>query len=74
MTEALDRLLALFREDRAPAESARAFFARVEVTRVKAALADLEVLRPEDARPQDFVDLGDDGEFKVEAMAGECSA
>ena len=41
---------------------------------MKALLADLEALAPGDAQPEDFVDLGDEGEFKVEAMEGECSA
>jgi len=73
LTEALDRLLALFLEERAPEEPARAFFQRVDVARVKLALGDLEALSPEAAGPEDFVDLGEDGEFKVEAMAGECA-
>jgi sulfite reductase beta subunit-like hemoprotein len=73
LTETLDRLLALFMEERAPGEPARAFFQRVDLARVKMALVDLEALSPEAARPEDFVDLGEDGEFKVEAMAGECA-
>jgi sulfite reductase (NADPH) hemoprotein beta-component len=72
--ETLDRLFALYASDRTEGESARAFFARVDVARVKAALADLEALAPEAAQPEDFVDLGDAGEFKVETLAGECSA
>jgi hypothetical protein len=44
------------------------------VGEVKALLADLEVLDAEHADPSDFVDLGDDAEFKVEVMEGECSA
>jgi hypothetical protein len=46
----------------------------VDVPRIKQALADLERLTPEDAVPADYVDLGEDTEFKVEAMEGECSA
>jgi sulfite reductase (NADPH) hemoprotein beta-component len=72
--EALDRLFALYKEDRGEGESARSWFGRVELSRVKAALADLETLPPESAQPEDFVDLGDAGEFKVETQAGECSA
>ena len=72
--EALERLVSLYRSDAEPGESAKAFFRRVELARVKDVLADLEALRPEDAAPSDFVDLGDEGEFKVEAMEGECSA
>jgi len=74
LPETLDRLFALYASDRAPGESARAFFARADLARVKAALADLEALTPESARPEDFVDLGDALEFKVETLAGECSA
>jgi sulfite reductase (NADPH) hemoprotein beta-component len=73
LTDALDRLLALFAEERAPGETARAFFQRVDLVRVKSALQDLETLRGEEARAEDFVDLGEEGEFKVEATAGECA-
>jgi sulfite reductase (NADPH) hemoprotein beta-component len=72
--EALERLVNLFRSDAAEGESAKAFFRRVELARVKEVLAELEALTPEDAVPEDFVDIGDEGEFKVEAMEGECSA
>jgi sulfite reductase (NADPH) hemoprotein beta-component len=72
--EALDRLFALYNSDRNEGESARSWFGRVELARVKAALADLEALSAEGALPDDFVDLGDAGEFKVETQAGECSA
>jgi sulfite reductase (NADPH) hemoprotein beta-component len=74
MTEVLERLIALYQSDRAPGETATAFFRRVDVSRVKQVLADLERLTPEDAMPADYVDLGEDTEFKVEAMDGECSA
>jgi hypothetical protein len=46
----------------------------VEVSRVKQTLADLERLAPEDAQPEDFVDLGEHAEFRPEVMEGECSA
>ena len=72
--EALERLVALYQSEAAEGETAKAFFRRVELARVKHVLADLEALTPEDAAPADFVDLGDEGEFKVEAMEGECSA
>jgi sulfite reductase (NADPH) hemoprotein beta-component len=74
MPETLDRLIGLYRAERRLGESATAFFKRVELPRVKAAVADLEALAPEEAVPADFVDLGDHAEFKVEAMEGECSA
>ena len=60
--------------ERGEGETARAYFQRVEVARVKTALADLEALPPERAQPEDFVDLGEQAEFKLETMEGECSA
>ena len=72
--EALERLVALYRSDAGAGETAKAFFRRVELARVKQVLADLEALSAEDATPADFVDIGDEAEFKVEAMEGECSA
>jgi hypothetical protein len=72
--ESVDRLLGLFEAEHASGETARAYFARVDVARVKALLADLEALAPADAKPEDFVDLGDQGEFTVEVAEGECSA
>jgi sulfite reductase (NADPH) hemoprotein beta-component len=60
--EALERLVALYRREAEPAEAAKEFFRRVDLDRVRSVLAGLEALTPEDARPADFVDLGDDGE------------
>jgi sulfite reductase beta subunit-like hemoprotein len=72
--EALERLIGLYRSERREDESAPAFFGRVELARVKQELADLERLAPEDAVPADFIDLGEDAEFKPEVLDGECSA
>ncbi|HUL78357.1 MAG TPA: nitrite/sulfite reductase [Vicinamibacteria bacterium] len=74
LPEALDRLIDLFVAQRAEGESARAYFQRVDLAHVKGALAGLEALPPEQATPHDFVDLGEQGEFKLETMEGECSA
>ena len=74
MPAVIERLVDVYRADRRPAETATAFFQRVDVGRVKEALAEFERLVPEDAVPADFVDLGETTEFKVEAMDGECSA
>jgi hypothetical protein len=41
---------------------------------VKTALADFERLTPEDAGPQDFIDLAEVSAFNPEVMDGECSA
>jgi sulfite reductase (NADPH) hemoprotein beta-component len=74
MVEALERLIALYGVERDAGESARDFFRRVDVGVVRSALADLEAITPADAVPQDYVDLGEDSQFKLEAQEGECSA
>lgn len=74
MTLALERLLALYAQDRNPGESATSFFMRVDVARVKSVLADLEQMTPEMAMAEDFVDLAETAEFKPEIQEGECSA
>jgi hypothetical protein len=55
-------------------ETAPAFFRRVHLARVKALLADVEALTPEDAAPADLIDLGEETEFRVETQEGECMA
>jgi sulfite reductase (NADPH) hemoprotein beta-component len=72
--EAVERLIALCQAERTVGETATAFFRRVQLTRVKAVIADLESITPEEALPADYVDLGEEAEFKVEIMEGECSA
>jgi len=72
--EVVERLVALYVSERDAGEAAPAFFRRVDVGTVKAALADLETITPQDAAPEDFIDLGEDTQFKVEAQEGECSA
>ncbi len=72
--EAVERLIALYTREGQDGESAATFLRRVELTRVKAALADLESLDEGDAAPQDFVDLGEDKAFEPETLSGECSA
>jgi sulfite reductase (NADPH) hemoprotein beta-component len=74
MVEALERLVALYGSERDAGEAARDFFRRVDVSLVKAALADLETITTADAVPEDYVDLGEDSLFKLEAQEGECSA
>ena len=72
--EALERLVGLYKSEGLPGETAKAFFRRVEIPRVKALLADLEALTPENATPTDFQDLGEDEAFEVGTLEGECSA
>jgi sulfite reductase (NADPH) hemoprotein beta-component len=71
---ALERLARLFAAERQPAESAAAFFSRVEIGKVKALLADLERLTAETATADDFIDLAETGPFRPEMQEGECSA
>jgi sulfite reductase beta subunit-like hemoprotein len=71
---ALERLVQLYRDEAAPAESPLTFFRRVEAPKVKALLADLEKLTPEAASDADFIDLAEDHAFNPEVMDGECSA
>jgi sulfite reductase (NADPH) hemoprotein beta-component len=72
--EALERLVALYRARRQDGERATAFFARVGLDEARAALDGLSELTAESARPEDFVDLGEDHEFRPESMDGECAA
>jgi sulfite reductase beta subunit-like hemoprotein len=71
--QALDRLVALWREERREGEDASAFFARVEPARARAALADLAELAEGELAPQDVVDLGESAEFRPETGEGECA-
>ena len=73
ISEAMERLIDLYARQRGPGESADAFFAGLDVAEVKALLADLERLTPEDAVPADFVDLGEETQFAPEVMEGECA-
>jgi sulfite reductase (NADPH) hemoprotein beta-component len=72
--QVLECLIALYLAERREGESATTFFARLEVARAKATLADLEQMNPAEAEAVDFVDLGEHGEFLPEAQAGECAA
>ena len=55
-------------------ESALAFFRRVDLSIVKNALRGLDRLSPEEATPEDFVDLGEEAAFNPAVQEGECSA
>ena len=72
--EALERLVGLYTRERQPGETAKAFFRRVELPRVKALLADLEALTAETASATDYQDIGEDTAFEVSTLEGECSA
>src|SRR2546426_1017387 len=71
--EALTRLLALFRDERLPGESALAFYKRVDLERVNTVLADLTACSEADLRDDDFKDIGSDRPFEMEVGEGECA-
>ena len=72
--DAVQRLVALYTEERRHDESAPSFFARVDINRVKCTLAPLARLSAGDATLTDFIDLGDDREFTQDEKEGECSS
>jgi len=73
MTEVIDRLVALYGAEGADGETATAFFRRVDVARVRERLLDLEGITAEDAQPTDYVDLGEDAQYRMETKEGECA-
>jgi sulfite reductase (NADPH) hemoprotein beta-component len=74
LTEAMDRLLDLYRQQRQPDEELGAFFRRIPPASATEALKDLAQLLPTEARPEDYVDLAETHTFAPEVMDGECSA
>jgi sulfite reductase (NADPH) hemoprotein beta-component len=73
VTQALDRLVALYTAERRPGEGAPAFFERVALERVKQALADLEPLAPGTLTPEDLTDLGEAQPYRTDTLEGECA-
>jgi sulfite reductase (NADPH) hemoprotein beta-component len=74
LEEATRRLIALYEAKRDSAESITDYLARAPVAELRASIADLEKLDAADARPEDFIDLGETHEFKPETTEGECAA
>jgi sulfite reductase (NADPH) hemoprotein beta-component len=74
LTEAIDRLLDLYREKREPNEELGAFFRRIPSEVATDALKSLALLLPTETTDQDFVDLGESQAFNPEVLDGECSA
>ena len=71
--DALCRLLELYLAERTEGEPALAFFRRVDEAAVKAAVRDLTAIDEHSARPDDFIDLGEQEGFKVAIGEGECA-
>jgi sulfite reductase (NADPH) hemoprotein beta-component len=72
--EGIARLTGLYERERGPDETPEHFFAALDPKRAEALLADLETLTVEEARPEDFVDLGEEQAFNVQIGVGECAA
>ena len=67
------RLLELYRKERSDGEAPLAYFRRVEADVVKRAVADLAEFDAATARPEDWLDHGDEAPFKVAIGQGECA-
>ncbi len=71
--EAVTRLLALFGDERAPEETALAFFRRVAPDRVNVVLEDLVNITAADLVEADYQDLGEEKPFELIHGEGECA-
>ncbi len=71
--DAVVRLLELYKKERAADESALAFFRRADAAAIKSAVADLAEFDAATARPEDWLDHGDEAPFKVAIGQGECA-
>jgi sulfite reductase (NADPH) hemoprotein beta-component len=71
--DAVERLVRLYQDQAGAGETALAFFRRVDLAIVKTALADLALVA-DVASADDFIDLGEAGEFQPDVQDGECSA
>jgi sulfite reductase (NADPH) hemoprotein beta-component len=75
ITEAVDRLIALYREQRSSeSEDLGVFYRRIAPAVATERLKDLVELKTEDATAEDFIDLGESQAFDPVVMDGECSA
>jgi sulfite reductase (ferredoxin) len=71
--EAVDRLIAHCAAHRGASESPRAYFQRLNLKEARRLVADLADLNEQNARAEDFVDLGSSVKFEVVALDGECA-
>jgi sulfite reductase beta subunit-like hemoprotein len=71
--DAVARLVALYLAERVDGEAAGRFYARA-FDRAKGVIGAFEQLRLEDTRPEDFVELGAEEDFRPQVQEGECAA
>jgi sulfite reductase (NADPH) hemoprotein beta-component len=74
LSDAVDRLLKLYREQRQGDEELGAFFRRIPPAVATDRLKDLAELLATSMGPDDYIDLGETQAFAPEIMDGECSA
>ena len=74
LTDAVDRLLELYREQRQGEENLGAFFRRIAPATATERLRDLAELLPGTAAENDYIDLGEHQAFNPEVMDGECAS
>ena len=74
LTDAIDRLLELYRAQRQGDENLGAFFRRIQPATATAALKDLAELQPDQMTDDDLIDLGEHQAFAPEVMDGECAS
>ena len=74
LPEAVERLLSVYRNQRADGEALGPFFQRISTDTAHEALRDLEAVAAADVVEQDFIDLEEEHEFEPEILDGECSA
>jgi len=74
VTQALERLVAMYSEEKQAGETPLAFFTRIEPAKVGARIKDLTELDAAAATADDFVDFGENKAFEVVEMEGECAA
>jgi sulfite reductase beta subunit-like hemoprotein len=74
LTDAVDRLVALYSEQKQRNETLGAFFRRLSPATATQALKDLAELQPGEAATEDYIDLGETRVFAPEVMDGECAS
>jgi sulfite reductase (NADPH) hemoprotein beta-component len=74
LTEAVDRLIGLYQEQKQGEEELGAFFRRIPPATATELLKDLALLLPNEMADEDYVDLAETHAFTPEVLDGECSA